>query len=281
MSADGCLAKCKTKVGWQKEVMQETFHHYHLARELTKKHSHRAYLASPINPQRGHGESEGQVVLTVFASSLFCSPHESESLLKKAQRIKALQHPHLAPILDMGIEQEQPFVVRKYMPNGSLRSYIKQLAPDHLELRDALKIVLQIGEALAYAHEHNIVHGNLKPENILFDASGRPVLADFYLVDGKGAIIRDQATEEYAFCYLAPEQFAGTCSVRGDQYALGCLTYELITGRSPFAVRSLVSMIGQSSNTLPAPLSESVADLSPSLEFAVLKTLARSRRALF
>ena len=88
-----------------------------------------------------------------------------------------------------------------------------------------------------------IVHGNIKPENILFDANDQAVLADFNLVSRKDAIIRDQTSEEYAFCYLAPEQFAGTCDARSDQYALGCLAYELITGRVPFAEASAVGMM--------------------------------------
>src|SRR6266849_3463160 len=255
--------------------MPEKFHKYDLTETLSKKYSHTTYLASPTNPQRGHGEPERQVVLTVFASSLFRFPHERESLLQKAQRIKQLRHPHLTPILDMGIEEGQPFVVREYLPNGSLRSRLKKPSPERLQLLDVLNMVLQVGEALAYAHEHTIVHGNIKAENILFDANGHAVLADFNLVSRKDAVIRDQTSEEYAFCYLAPEQFAGIGDARSDQYALGCLTYELIAGRVPFAAQSLASMMGHQSSSVLVPLSESVADLPPSLEAAVLKTLAK------
>src|SRR2546430_161976 len=151
--------------------MQSKFHQYDLTTELAKKYSHTTYLASPINPQGGHGEPEHQVVLTVFASSLFHFPHEREKLLLKAKSIKKLQHPHLVPILDMGIEQEQPFVVREYLPNGSLRSRLKKISPDRLELGESLTIVSQVGQAVAYAHERNVLHGNIKPENILFDAN--------------------------------------------------------------------------------------------------------------
>jgi len=249
--------------------MQEKFHQYDLTRELAKKHSHATYLASPTD------EPEHQVVLTVFSASLFHFPHERENLLQKAQRIKQLQHPHLLPILDIGVEDEQPFVVREYLPNGSLRSHLKQISPHRLELRDALTIVLQVGEALAYAYEQNILHSNVKPENILLDANRQAMLTDFYLVSRKDAIIRDQTSGEYAFCYMAPEQFAGTCDARSDQYALGCLAYELITGQVPFAAQSLASMMGQPNNVPPAPLSESVADLPASLEVAILKTLAK------
>ncbi len=221
------------------------------------------------------------MVLTVFASSLFSFPHEREKLLQKAQRIKELQHSHLLPIMDIGIAEEQPFVMRGYLPNGSLRSHLKKLSPRGLELGEALSIVAQVGEALLYAHEHNIVHGQVKPENILLDANGQAILTDFSLVDRKDAIIRDQASEEYAFCYMAPEQFAGVCDSRSDQYALGCLAYELITGQVPFASQSLTSMMGRQSNAVPAPLSERVAGLPPALEIAVLKTLAQDPEERF
>ncbi|HEX3643038.1 MAG TPA: serine/threonine-protein kinase, partial [Ktedonobacteraceae bacterium] len=133
----------------------------------------------------------------------------------------------------------------------------------------------QVGQALAYAHKHYILHGNIRPENILFNANGEAVLTDFSLVDRKDAILRDQTTEEYAFCYLAPEQFAGMSDARSDQYALGCLAYELISGHVPFAAQSLASIMGHHNNILPSPLSESIADLPPSLDTAILKTLAK------
>src|SRR6266852_1048383 len=255
--------------------MQGKLHQYHLTRALAKKYSHTTYLASVTDPQRGHGEPEHQVVLRVFASSLFSLPHEREHVLQQAQRIQDCQHPHLVPILDMGIEDEQPFVVREYLPHESLRSRLRTLSPDRLELRDARMIVSEVGQALAHAHEHSILHGNIKPENIFFNANGQAVLTDFSLVGRKDAILRDQTTEEYAFCYLAPEQFAGTSDARSDQYALGCLAYELISGHVPFAAQSLASIMGRQNNILPSPLSESVADLPPSLDTAILKTLAK------
>jgi serine/threonine protein kinase len=255
--------------------MSEKFRQYNLIETLSKKYSHTTYLASPIDgPER-------QVVLTIFSPSLFRFPHERESLLQKAQRIKQLQHPYLVSLLETGIEKEQPFVVREYLPHGSLRSDLKKISPKRLLLRDALNIVLQVGEALVYAHGHNIIHGNVKPENILLESNGQALLADFHLVSRKDALVRDQASEEYAFCYLAPEQFAGVCDARSDQYSLGCVAYELITGRVPFSPQTLTSMMGHSNYEQPAPLSESVVDLPPSLESAVLKALAQDPEERF
>lgn len=228
--------------------MQGKLHQYHITKTLAKKYSHVTYLASPTD------EPEHQVILNLFASSLFRFPSEREKLLSKAQCLKKLHHPHLVPLLDMGIEQDQPFVVREYLPNGSLHNRLRKRSPHPLELREALIIVSQVGSALAYAHEHKIVHGNLQPENILLDVDGQAVLTDFNLTNKNDAIIRDQTTKEYAFCYLAPEQFAGTCHAKSDQYALGCLAYELITGHVPFAVQSLVSMREHHSNAEPVPL---------------------------
>ena len=223
--------------------MPEHFRQYRLTQTLGKKYSHTTYLASPTD------KPERQVVLIMFTSSLFHLPCERENWLTNISHIKQLQHPHLLPILDMGLEEGQPFLVREHLPNGSLRSRLKKISPHRLELQNALTLVSEVGQALTYMHEHNVIHGNIKPENILFNDNGHAALTDFTLVSRKDALVRDQALEEYAFCYLAPEQFSGTCDARSDQYALGCLAYELIAGQVPFAAQSLASMLGHHSHT--------------------------------
>src|SRR5437763_13020058 len=97
----------------QELSIQEKFGQYDRIEELAKKYSHSTYLASVTN------EPEHQVILTMFTSSLFSSPRERENWLRQAQRVSRLQHPHVVSILDMGIEEEQPFVVREYLPNAS------------------------------------------------------------------------------------------------------------------------------------------------------------------
>ena len=95
--------------------MPKKFHQYSLTQPLSKKYSHATYLASPTHLQGEHGELEPQVVLTIFTQSLFRFPHEREKLLQKAQHIKEFEYQHLLPLLDIGIEEEQPFVVRQYL----------------------------------------------------------------------------------------------------------------------------------------------------------------------
>jgi serine/threonine protein kinase len=176
----------------------------------------------------------------------------------------------------MGIEKEQPFVVRDYLPKGSLRNRLSLLSPQLLELEEALTLVLQIGRALVTAHEHDIFHGSIKPENILLDLHDQVILTDFSLVSDLDIIIRDRVAEEYAFCYMAPELYVGTCDAQSDQYALGCLAYELITGHVPFDAQDInfAPMKAYHSNAHHAPLFEDATDLPPSLKTAVIKTLA-------
>jgi serine/threonine protein kinase len=245
--------------------MQETFHQYHLRATLATKFSHTTYLASPFN------EPKHQVILVVFTPSLL---HKDNGLLVKAQMLNKLEHQHLLPILDVGIEKEQFFLVRDYLPNGSLRDRLKE-SPQGLALEKALSIILQIGKALLYAHQHGCFHGSIKPENILFGAYGQAVLTDFTLVSTTETIIRDQIIDEHAFCYMAPEQFTGPWDAQSDQYALGCLTYELLTGKVPFVAQTLVSIKKQHKHAQPDSLSKWISDLPPSLETAVLKTLAK------
>lgn len=253
--------------------MHQKFSQYNLIRKLVEKYSHSTYLASPID------EPGSQVALTLFPLSLCGSPREN--LLLKAEDIKQLQHKHLMPILDMGVEEEQLFVVREYMPSGSLRNRLKSLSPQGLELANALKLLLQVGEALIYAHDLNIFHGNLKPENIFFDANGQARLADFNLISEHNIFIRDHITDRYPLCYIAPEQFVGTCDAKSDQYALGCLAYELITGQRPFAVHSLNLIHKPQSSTGRVRLFETDTHLPLSLEVAVLKSLTQDPKGRF
>src|SRR5207245_2881892 len=108
-------------------------------------------------------------------------------------------------------------------------------APRHPPFESTVKILLQISQALEYAHEQNIIHRDVKPGNILFNSSDDVLLADFGLaimLDPKKSEINLDTTGTPA--YMAPERQIGEVSKASDQYALGCIAYELLTGRKPF-----------------------------------------------
>jgi serine/threonine protein kinase len=192
------------------------------------------------------------------------SPQKSADFLQEAQFLYDLSHPHILPVLDVGIyEKNIPYLVVEYCPNGSLKQYLQRQHPGPLPVEEAVSVLTKIGQALHHAHQHDIVHRDLKPANILFNTKGEVVLTDFgiaVLLEGT-AFINPYGTP----AYMAPEQFQGIVSKKSDQFALGCIAYELVTGQRPFLHSRTDSPI------LPSTLNPLVP---PHIEKAIMKALS-------
>jgi serine/threonine protein kinase len=217
--------------------MQERFNRYRPTKQITSKPSGSVYLAHPTN------HASQKVILKVFKAASFSSKQDSHTFLQQAKRIRQLKHSSIVPILDFGVEQGQPYLVREYLASDSLRHRLDGLSPQGLDLQDVLKIIFQVGQALCYAHQHQILHGNLKPENIFFNSNGEVLLADFGIASGIDVTKLDDHSNRQTMSYLAPEQLAGSITEKSDQYALACLTYELITGHVPFPAQSFSPVV--------------------------------------
>ncbi len=166
--------------------------------------------------------------------SYLASEKIKASFLLEAQFLEMLKHPHILPILDVGIHNSIPYLIIEYCSRGSLRQRLNQQHHTPLAVEESMTILSQIGKALQYAHQQNIVHRDLKPENILFNTKGEALLADFGI-----AVLLESTrlvNESGSPPYMAPEQFQGIVSKKSDQYALGCIAYELLTGNRPFTV---------------------------------------------
>ncbi len=183
------------------------------------------------------------------------SPEQQKEFVQEARILHKLKHPHILTIIDAGIAGGVPYLVMEYMAGGSLQEKFHQRAGRPFALKEALIILSQLGAALHYAHQHNVVHRDLKPGNILFTGQGEVCLADFglsvVLTTAKTGNIGSRGTPSY----MAPEQFEGKLSAKSDQYALGCIGYELLTGRKPFQVPnpSLEAMWYQHTKVAPRP----------------------------
>jgi tetratricopeptide (TPR) repeat protein len=161
------------------------------------------------------------------------TPEDTERFLREARLVAQLKHPNLAQIYAVAVERE-PFLVFEYVDGETLDGVLSRsvvLAP-----AAARRIVGEIANALSCAHAHNIIHRDLKPSNVMIAKSGAAKVMDFGIAH-KSRTAATQLTQTIA-CgtppYMAPEQGMGSVSKASDLYALGVMTYELLTGRRPF-----------------------------------------------
>src|ERR1700730_15555146 len=250
--------------------MLYTFSHYYLTTHIGRKASHDIYLSYPM------GEPEHKVILKLYDPECRVPGTSAEDFLFTARRFKQLAHPHLVPIIDIGLEEGKPYVVSDYITNGSLRQHPEQRPAKRLNLDEALRIIQDIGTAIVYAHAHTIIHKDIRPENILFNETGEALLGDFVL----GEIIQERGIQHQldarTLSYMAPEQLNGLSTPKSDQYALGCLLYELITGTLPFGAGT-GSLLDQQLTTEPKPPSTMVSGIPKALETTILQALSRQQ----
>jgi serine/threonine protein kinase len=219
------------------------------------------------------------VAIKLMRDAPISSPQERDQFLQEALILEQLKHPYILPIIDVDVHEGSAYLVIEYAPNGSLKERINRQKDKPLPLEEAVTIISQVGQALQYAHQQNIIHRDLKPDNILFNTRGEAVLADF----GIATLLASARTRQVGFggtpAYMAPEQFEGKASMKSDQYALGCIAYELLTGHKPFAVPhpSLEAIWFQHAKVSPIAPRQINPNLPEHVESAILKAMAKQR----
>jgi len=202
-----------------------------------------------------------------------------EQFRHEARTIASLVHPNIVRVLDFGVEEDTPFLVLDYAPNGTLRQRHPRGIP--LPPLSVVPYVKQAAAALQYAHERRLMHRDVKPENMLVGRSEELLLSDFGLVL-LAQSTSSQTTKEMAgtLAYMAPEQINGKPRPASDQYALGIVLYEWLSGERPFQ-GSFVEIATQHVLTSPAPLRGKVAGISPAVEAVVFTALAKEPQQRF
>jgi serine/threonine-protein kinase len=205
-------------------------------------------------------------------------PEQLERILKRFEReAKALAkfiHPNIVPVHDYGEFQGAPFLVMAYLPGGTLKERIGQPLP----VQTALRYVIPIAGALGYAHQRGVIHRDVKPSNILTTEDGALMLSDF----GIAQILEEATTQLTATGmgvgtpeYMAPEQWQGKATAASDQYALGVVLFELLTGQKPYSAETpLAVALKVMSEPLPRP-SDLVPEIPEDVEKVLYKALAR------
>jgi serine/threonine protein kinase len=202
-----------------------------------------------------------------------------EQFRDEARTIASLVHPNIVRVLDFGVEDDIPFLVMDYAPNGTLRQRHPRGVP--LPPVSIVPYVKQVAAALQYAHNRRLIHRDVKPENMLVGHNEDVLLSDFGLVMIAQST-SSQITKEMAgtLSYMAPEQINGKPRPASDQYALGTVIYEWLSGERPFQ-GSFVEIATQHLMATPAPLHEKVAGISPAVEEVVFTAMAKDPQRRF
>ena len=194
---------------------------------------------------------------------------------REAKLLAQLQHPHILPVFDYGEADGYPYIVMPFVQSGTLADVLHKRQQSLPEIR---RIMVQLGDALSYAHARGMIHRDIKPSNVLIDERGNCLLTDFGLarMAESATKITTSGTIMGTPAYMSPEQGAGsTIDHRSDIYSLGIIFYEMVTGRVPYVAETPIAVVFKHIQD-PLP---SARKLNPSLpeavELVLLKALAK------
>jgi class 3 adenylate cyclase len=198
---------------------------------------------------------------------------------REAQSMARLgDHPNIVTVFDIGEESGQPYIVSQYMAGGELGDLLDKAEGRRLGVAEALRISNDVRLALEHAHSQGVIHRDIKPANIWLAEDGTSKLGDFGLAV---ALDRSRLTIEGTMvgtvAYMPPEQALGKQpDARSDLYSLGCVLYEMLTGRPPFLGDDSVSIISQHINTAPVAPTWHNPEVPKALEALIMRCLAKN-----
>jgi serine/threonine protein kinase/WD40 repeat protein len=222
------------------------------------------------------------VALKMIRSVLGVSGNEAARFVAEAEAVAASKHPNVVQVYDYGEHAGQPFIVLEFLPHGSLADQLRAPAgsntPTRLDPVEAAGLLMRVAAGVQAAHEQGVVHRDLKPGNILFDAAGEPKVTDFGLarrgvsdMTATGAVLGTPH-------YMAPEQARGDTKFVGpsaDIYALGVILFECLTGTVPFQSDDVWSLVQKVMNDAPPPIRRFAPNTPRDLELICLKCLEK------
>ena len=237
---------------------------YRLVRPLGKGAFAQVYLGE-------HLYLKNYAAIKVLLASL--TEEDERLFLSEAQMIAQLTHPNIVHVYDFAIEHGTPFLAMDYAPGGTLRTRHPKRSCLPLDL--TVSYVKQIAAALQHAHNHGIVHRDVKPENVLQGLGQLLLLSDFGIsLHLPSADVSNSQSWAGTLPYMAPEQMAGKAVYASDQYSLAIMAYECLCGVRPFEGNSL-SLAYQHAQVPPPPLRSHDPSLPEAVERVLQKALAK------
>lgn len=246
--------------------------HYEIIRMLGHGGMNRVYLARDINNQQ-------EVVLKIPNDDILGNVAVFERYKREAEIGNRINHPHVQHLYNTDEKRSQEYLVVEYIQGCTLRAVLEEHAPQLLPPEEALRITMQICDALAYCHEHGVFHRDIKPENIMIEEDGNVKIIDFgiALLEGARRVTwRGLSSTVGTPDYMSPEQLKGERgTAASDIYAVGVMLYEMLCGHTPFEGENVFAVMNQHVSQDPPSILDFNPNIQPALATVVMKAIRR------
>lgn len=226
-----------------------------------------------------HAALDRFVAIKLLDTAVAHDPEFVERFRREARLIANLRHPNILPVYDFGLYAGLPYLVMEYVPGGTLATKgIKTLSSD-----ERRRTAYDVAAAIDYAHAHDVLHRDVKPENVLLADDGRAMLSDFGLARVQNTETKLTVTGTLIGSpeYMSPEQALGQpANASSDLYSFGVMLYELTTNQTPFK-GELVALLYSHVHQPPPPPSKLNPELTPDQDAALIRAIAKQPEARF
>jgi serine/threonine protein kinase len=249
-------------------LRQATLGDYEIMAELGRGGMATVFLAHDISLGR-------KVAIKVMSPQLFSGEGMAERFKREARTAAQLSHPHIIPIYSVQESGDLLFFVMKFIEGRPLDSIIREVGP--LPIPMVRTILMQVGGALGYAHKRGVIHRDIKPANIMLDADGWAIVTDFGIAkvsETQGLTVTGATVGTPS--YMSPEQCAAQeLTGATDQYSLGVVAYEMLSGKLPFTAESVMAVMYAHFNQPPRPVIQVRPDVPVDLASTVMRMLEK------
>jgi serine/threonine protein kinase len=221
-----------------------------------------------------------QVAIKLLPPELAFRSEIKSRFLREAETAAQLSHPNIVPIYTVDEQEQLVFFVMAYISGDNLAKRLHERGV--LTIDETRKVMREVADALAYAHDRGVVHRDIKPDNILLDAvTGRPMVTDFGIARAMDSSGDSRLTATGMAigtpAYMSPEQAAGEREIdgRSDLYSLGILGYQMLTGEPPFAAGSTPAMLVKHISERPVPVEQRRPDVPTDLARSIMMCLEK------